>query len=128
MGSVGCSVDWRGSFIYWRSHGSFLANVKRRIVSFFEYLISRKTGKYWRKVDDWRIFSFLTNWKIPFEDINYSNNSEVALFYHFFSNCIPSKSICVIWQKDSEQKLLGRILMIFVCFLSFGLPLGCQNG
>lgn len=44
-------------------------------------------------------FSFLTNWKIPFEDINYSNNSEVALFYHFFSNCIPSKSICVIWQK-----------------------------
>ena len=45
-----------------------------------------------------------------------------------FSNCIPSKSICVIWQKDSEQKLLGRILMIFVCFLSFGLPLGCQNG
>ena len=36
------------------------------------------------KVDDWRIFSFLTNWKIPFEDINYSNNSEVALFYHFF--------------------------------------------
>ena len=29
-------------------------------------------------------FSFLTNWKIPFEDINYSNNSEVALIYHFF--------------------------------------------
>ena len=45
-----------GSFIYWRSHGSFLADVKRRIVSFFEYLISRKTSQYRWKVDDWRIF------------------------------------------------------------------------
>ena len=58
LGSVGCSVDWRGSFIYWRSHGSFLADVKRRIVSFFEYLISRKTSQYRWKVDDWRIFFF----------------------------------------------------------------------
>ena len=69
-------------------------------------------------------FSFLTNWKIPFEDINYSNNSEVALFYHFFPTVFLASPFVLFGKKDSEQKLLGRILMIFCLFSIFWITVG----
>ena len=42
------------------------ADVKRRIVSFFGYLISRKTSQHRWKVDDWRIFFFPDKLENPF--------------------------------------------------------------
>ena len=51
-------------------------------------------------------FYFLTNWKISFEDINFSNNSEVALFYHFFPTVFLASPFVLFGKKDSEQKII----------------------
>lgn len=48
-------------------------------------------------------FSFLTNWKIPFEDINYSNNSEVALFYHFFPTVFLASPFVLFGKKIANK-------------------------
>lgn len=79
------------------------------------------TGGKWRLGE---FFYFLTNWKIPFEDINFSNNSEVALFYHFFPTVLLASPFVLFGKKNSEQKLIGRILMIFCLFSLFWIAVG----
>lgn len=73
-------------------------------------------------------FYFLTNWKIPFKDISFSNNSEVALFYHFFPIVFLASPFVLFGKKDSEQKLLGRILMVFCLFSLFWITIGLPKG
>ncbi|OTP09528.1 hypothetical protein A5844_002306 [Enterococcus sp. 10A9_DIV0425] len=73
-------------------------------------------------------FYFLTNWKISFEDINFSNNSEVALFYHFFPTVFLASPFVLFGKKDREQKIIGRILMIFCLFAIFWITVGLPKG
>ncbi|MGX7174302.1 DUF7657 domain-containing protein [Enterococcus ratti] len=81
------------------------------------------TGGKWKLEE---FFYFLTNWKISFKDINFSNNSEVALFYHFFPTVFLASPFVLFGKKNSEQKLFGRILMVFCLFsivwITTGLP------
>lgn len=71
-----------------------------------------------------KFFYFLTNWKIPFKDITFSNNSEVALFYHFFPTVFLASPFVLFGKKNSEQKLLGRVLMLFCLFAIFWITVG----
>lgn len=71
-----------------------------------------------------KFFYFLTNWKIPFTDITFSNNSEVAFFYHFFPTVLLASPFVLFGKKNSEQKLLGRILMVFCLFAIFWITVG----
>ena len=71
-----------------------------------------------------KFFYFLTNWKIPFKDITFSNNSEVALFYHFFPTVFLASPFVLFGKKNSEQKLFGRVLMLFCLFAIFWITVG----
>ncbi|MFS1135869.1 hypothetical protein [Enterococcus hirae] len=79
------------------------------------------TGGKWHLGE---FFYFLTNWKISFKDINFSNNSEVALFYHFFPTVFLASPFVLFGKKNSEQKLFGRILMLFCLFSIYWITLG----
>lgn len=79
------------------------------------------TGGKWKLGE---FFYFLTNWKIPFKDINFLNNSEVALFYHFFPTIFLASPFVFFGKENNEQKLFGRILMIFCLFALFWIILG----
>lgn len=61
------------------------------------------TGGKWKFSE---FFYFLTNWKIPFEDINFSNNSEVALFYHFFPTVFLASPFVLFGKKKTTIKKL----------------------
>lgn len=79
------------------------------------------TGGKWKFSE---FFYFLTNWKIPFEDINFSNNSEVALFYHFFPTVFLASPFVLFGKKNDDQKIIGRILMLFCLFTIFWITIG----
>lgn len=83
------------------------------------------TGGKWKLGE---FFYFLTNWKISFKDITFSNNSEVALFYHFFPTVFLASPFVLFGKKNSEQKLFGRILMIFCLFSIFWITVGLPKG
>lgn len=72
------------------------------------------------------LFYFLTNWKISFKDISFSNNSEVAFFYNFFPTVFLASPFVLFGSGNRDKKLFGRILMIFCLFSLFwsliGLP------
>lgn len=61
------------------------------------------TGGKWKFSE---FFYFLTNWKIPFEDISFSNNSEVALFYHFFPTVFLASPFVLFGKKTTIKKIL----------------------
>ena len=48
----------------------------------------------------------------------------MALFYHFFPTVFLASPFVLFGKKDSEQKLLGRILMIFCLFSIFWITVG----
>lgn len=70
------------------------------------------------------IFLFLTNWKMPFSDVSYENNSELSSFYHLFFVVLPLSPI--IFFKKIRENLYGFLLFIYCCFnllwMSFTFP------
>ncbi len=47
------------------------------------------------------ILLFLTNWKMPFQDVPYSNNSEISSFYQLFFVILPLSPF--IFYKKSKK-------------------------
>ena len=60
------------------------------------------------------IFLFLTNWKMQFQDVVYSNNSELSSFYHFFF-VIVLVSPCLFYKRIKEN-IYGFLLFMFSLF------------
>lgn len=60
------------------------------------------------------VFLFLTNWRMPFQDVVYENNSELSSFYHFFFVIL-----CLspwIFYKKIKENLYGFFLFVFCLF------------
>lgn len=57
---------------------------------------------------------FLTNWLIPFRDINFLNNCEISLFYNFF----PVVLVCApfIFYRHIKENIIGFMLLLFTIF------------
>lgn len=70
------------------------------------------------------IFLFLTNWKMPFMDASYTNNSELSSFYHLFFVVLPLAP-CIFFKKIKEN-LYGFLLFAYCLFsllwMSFNFP------
>lgn len=60
------------------------------------------------------IFLFLTNWKMPFQDVVYENNSELSSFYHFFFVILFLSPI--MFYKKIKENIYGFILFVFCLF------------
>lgn len=61
------------------------------------------------------IFLFLTNWKMPFQDVVYENNSELSSFYHFFFVILLVSPW--LFYKKIKENIYGVLLFIF-CLLN----------
>lgn len=59
------------------------------------------------------ILLFLTNWKMPFQDVPYSNNSEISSFYQLFFVILPLSPF--IFYKNQRKHL--RFCLIRVLFI-----------
>ena len=59
------------------------------------------------------ILLFLTNWKMPFQDVPYSNNSEISSFYQLFLLFCRSHHLFFI--KNQRKHL--RFCLIRVLFI-----------
>ncbi|MEI5994932.1 YfhO family protein [Candidatus Enterococcus mansonii] len=70
------------------------------------------------------ILLFLTNWKMPFMDVTYTNNSELSSFYHFFFVILPLSPL--IFLKKIKENLYGFLLFVYCLFnllwMSFSFP------
>lgn len=79
-------------------------------------------------VSFYELFNGLTNWKIPYTDINYSNNSEIAMMYDLFPMVLLSFPVILIRRKELEREtfLTGIMLMLFsllmLLWILIGLP------
>ncbi len=60
------------------------------------------------------IFLFLTNWKMPFQDVVYENNSELSSFYHFFFVILLVSPW--LFYKKIKENIYGVLLFIFCLF------------
>lgn len=60
------------------------------------------------------ILLFLTNWKMPFVDVSYTNSSELSSFYHLFFVILPMAPI--IFFKKIKENLYGFLLFIYCLF------------
>ncbi len=62
-----------------------------------------------------RIFLlFLTNWKIPFQDVPYSNNSKISSFYQLFFVILPLSPF--IFYKKIKENIYGFVLFVYCLF------------
>ncbi|MGX7119341.1 DUF7657 domain-containing protein [Enterococcus rotai] len=68
------------------------------------------TGGSFDKKD---IFLFLTNWKMSFTDVSYSNNSELSSFYQFFFVILPLAP--VLFYKKIKANFYGFLLFTYSC-------------
>ncbi|WYJ87928.1 hypothetical protein A5866_003054 [Enterococcus sp. 12C11_DIV0727] len=70
------------------------------------------------------ILLFLTNWKMPFMDVTYTNSSELSSFYHLFFVFLPMAPI--IFFKKIRENLYGFLLFFYCVFsllwMSFSFP------
>lgn len=57
------------------------------------------------------IFLFLTNWKMPFVDVPYTNNSEISSFYHLFFVILPLSPF--IFYKKIKENSYGFMLFLY---------------
>ncbi len=57
------------------------------------------------------VFLFLTNWKMPFVDVSYQNNSEISSFYHFFFVILPLAPL--LFFKKSKENFYGSFLFLY---------------
>lgn len=57
---------------------------------------------------------YLTNWLIPFRDVNFLNNCEISLFYNFF----PVILLCspFIFYRYFKENIIGFMLLLFTLF------------
>ncbi|EOI04946.1 hypothetical protein UAY_00718 [Enterococcus moraviensis ATCC BAA-383] len=60
------------------------------------------------------IFLFLTNWKMQFQDVVYSNNSELSSFYHFFFVIVLVSPW--LFYKKIKENIYGFLLFMFSLF------------
>lgn len=60
------------------------------------------------------IFFFLMNWKLPFQDVPYTNNSEISSFYHLFFIILPLSPF--IFYRKIKENIYGFILFIYCIF------------
>ncbi|EGO2576990.1 DUF7657 domain-containing protein [Enterococcus faecalis] len=60
------------------------------------------------------ILLFLTNWKMPFQDVPYSNNSEISSFYQLFFVILPLSPF--IFYKKIKENIYGFVLFVYCLF------------
>lgn len=74
------------------------------------------------------LFLSLTNWKIPFEDVSFTNNVEVSMFYDFFLVALLGFPFAFFGKKNKDEQYLGAILLAYTLFTLFWLFVGLPEG